>query len=195
MSVMTAAQLPPDYGRPYTVADLAGFPDDGRRYELLDGSLIVTPAPGWAHQEAVLSLARFLWAVCPADLRVLVAPFAVELADDTELQPDVLVARYDDLTPKNLPVAPVLAVEVASPSTRLIDRNLKLSAFERFGAASFWLVDPRLSRPALTAFELVDGGYQQVAEAVGEDELEVIRPFPVRLRPSELVAGLLPREG
>ncbi|MCI0686403.1 MAG: Uma2 family endonuclease [Sporichthyaceae bacterium] len=195
MSVMTAPALPPDYGRPFTVADLEDFPDDGHRYELLDGNLIVTPAPAWSHQEVALSLAVLLRQACPADLRVVIAPFAVQLADDTELQPDVLVARYDDLTPKNLPTAPVLAIEVASPSTRLIDRNLKLAAFERFGAASFWLVDASSSDPMVTVFDLVDGKYEQLAEITGDQELTVTRPFPIRLRPSDLVAGLLPRDG
>jgi len=67
-----------------------------------------------------------LRASCPADLRVLIAPFAVRSAFDSEVQPDVLVTRYADLTPKNLPVAPLLAVEVLSRSTSLVDRNLKI---------------------------------------------------------------------
>jgi Uma2 family endonuclease len=178
---------------PLTVHDLEGMPDDGRRYELLDGVLLVTPAPGWPHQEMALSLAVLLRTACPADLRVLIAPFAVRPNMHTELQPDLLVARYDDLTLKDLPVAPVLAVEVLSRSTRLVDLNLKRAAFARLGVASYWLLDPEPQAPSVTVLELGDDGeYRQVACVVGDEELIVQRPFPVRLRPADLLAGLRP---
>ncbi len=105
-------------GRPFTVADLERTPDDGRRYELIDGVLIVSAAPGRLHQRVVGRLYRLLDDACPAELEVLMAPFGIVFGDDTELQPDVLVARRADLTDKNLPAPPVLAVEVLSPSTR-----------------------------------------------------------------------------
>src|SRR6266480_12253 len=107
------------------------MPDDGRRYELIDGELLVTPAPGWAHQEAAITLTELLRSACPRDLRVLIAPFAVRPDLHNELQPDVLVARFADLTLKNLPKPPVLAVEVASPSSRLTDANLKGAVYSR----------------------------------------------------------------
>lgn len=123
---------------PLTRADLAAMPDDGRRYELVDGHLLVSPAPGHLHQRAVLRLARLLDDSCPPDLETLVAPFAIGLADDTELQPDVLVARRADITPAELPTAPVLAVEVLSPSTRHVDLGLKRRRFERAGTRAYW---------------------------------------------------------
>src|SRR5215468_5919049 len=83
--------------------------------ELLDGTVLVTPTPGFSHQDAVLSLALTLRQACPAGLRVLVAPFAVRLAAQTELRPDLLVARYVDLTSDRLTEPPLLAVEVSGP--------------------------------------------------------------------------------
>jgi hypothetical protein len=77
-------------------------PDDGHRYELVDGALVGTPAPARRHQRAVVSLIRRLTEVCPPELEVLVAPFDVALAEDTVLQPDVLVARRSDLTERDL---------------------------------------------------------------------------------------------
>ena len=74
---MTAVTSPSDVAHPFTVADLERMPDDGRRYELIDGELLVSPAPGWAHQEAVMALSILLRQACPAGLRVLPAPFAV----------------------------------------------------------------------------------------------------------------------
>ena len=127
---------------PFTVHDLEGMPDDGRRYELIDGELLVGPAPGLRHQTVGLRLYRLLDDACPDELYVLAAPFAVQTDVSNEVQPDVLVARFDELTAKNLPAAPVLAVEVLSPSGRLIDLNLKRAAYQRMGTPSYWVLDP-----------------------------------------------------
>lgn len=171
--------------RPLTWRDLADAPDDGHRYELVDGVLVVTPAPSRLHQRAVLELAVALRAACPPDLEVLVAPLDVILADDTSLQPDVLVARMADLSAKNLPAAPVLAAEVSSPSTRLFDLNLKKARLEAAGCESYWVVDPDL--PSLTAWNLGDDGYQLVGKVTGDEVFEASRPFQVQISPSTLV--------
>jgi Uma2 family endonuclease len=188
MSVMTAV-IP--HGRPFTVADLAGMPDDGNRYELIDGMLIVTPAPGWHHQEMAATAYLVLRAACPRDLRVMIAPFALRTAFDSEVQPDVLVARYGDLTPKNLPVAPLLVVETLSPSTALHDRNTKKAHYERMGVPSYWLLDPT-DPGALTVFELQDRAYVQVAHIVGDESHTAERPFPVTITPARLLDGTRP---
>jgi Uma2 family endonuclease len=191
MAVMTSVEPEQQpFGREFTVHDLETMPDDGHRYELLDGTLLVSPAPGWAHQDATVRLWRLLEDARPAEARVLVAPFAVQFSEKVEFQPDVLVARYDDLTPKNLPTAPLLAVEVRSPSTALIDMNLKKAAYARHRVASYWIVDPSPDQPSVTVFELDGAEYVEVARAVGDAELAVDRPFPVRLRPADLLAGL-----
>jgi Uma2 family endonuclease len=112
------------------------------RFDTFRGTvLIVTPAPGWYHQEGLGELFVQLRLACPRELRVLVAPFAVQPDEHNEVQPAALVTRFDDLTPRNLPVAPLLAVELLSPSTRLYDRNTKMAAYERMGVRSYWLVD------------------------------------------------------
>lgn len=190
MVAMTAPVGLP-FGRPLTVDDLESAPDDGHRYELLDGTLLVTPGPAWNHQTVGLALAIRLENACPPGLRVLLAPFAVTFGrEDTELQPDVFVARYSDMRDKNLPAAPVLAVEVLSPSTNLIDRNLKKAAYERFGVESYWLVDP--GARTLVAFELRDGGYREVAHLQPDDAHDFARPFPVRVSMRELCRKLDP---
>jgi Uma2 family endonuclease len=189
---MTVVTSPADTTRPFTVTDLEGMPDDGRRYELIDGELLVSPAPGWAHQEAAYTLYMILRRACPADLRVIGAPFAVRPDTLNEVQPDVLVARYADLTQRGLARAPVLAVEVISPTSRLHDASLKKAFYARLGAASFWLVDPSPDKPSLTVFELSGGGYQEVVHVAGDEAWTATRPFPVRLTPAELVAGLRP---
>ena len=194
---MTAMSAGPSFagvpaGRPFTVHDLEDMPDDGHRYELIDGVLIVTPAPGWYHQECSADLLGQLRNACPAEFRVLAAPFGVRTSISTELQPDILVARYADLTPKNLPVAPVLAVEILSASTALNDLNNKKAAYERMGAASYWLVDPE-PPGALTVLELGPGGsYRQVARICGDEKFTAERPFPITIIPARLLDGLRP---
>jgi len=191
MTTMTSATGLPR-GRPLTADDLELMPDDGHRYELIDGTLIVTPAPGWGHQEVQHVLTELLRQHRPTGLRVLDAPFEVRLAIDTAVQPDVIVARYEDLTPKNLPAAPLLAVEIRSPSTALIDRNLKRATYERFGVPSYWIVDPDPDRPSLTVLELRDGAYVEVVTVTGDEPFEAERPFPVTVVPADLVRDLLP---
>lgn len=181
-------------GLPFTVDDLAATPDDGRRYELVDGELLVSPAPGWPHQGVVLALGRLLDDACLSTVRVLIAPFAVRVDRHNELQPDVLVARYDDLTSANLPTAPLLAVEVISPTSRLTDANLKRAAYARMGVPSFWLVDPDKDHPVLTAYQLDPDAdpadYRQLARVTGDEPFDATAPFDVRVVPSELVAKL-----
>ena len=105
------------HGRPFTVDDLEGMPDDGNRYELIDGMLHVSPCPVPRHQVVAGELFFLLRLVCPPGLLAMVAPMDVQPDRATSLQPDVLVTRPTDFSPKNLPVAPLLAVEVLSPST------------------------------------------------------------------------------
>lgn len=189
MSVMNLV----DSERPFTVDDLEDTPDDGRRYELIDGTLLVSPAPGWAHQEVVIALAMLLRGACPRAMRTLVAPFGVRQDRSNEVQPDVLVARYVDLTDTCLPVAPLLAVEVISPYSGLRDRELKKAFYERWGVPRYWLVDPDRDEPSLTVFALAeDGAYEKRAHVVGAAGYEADEPFPVRVVPEELVAGLRP---
>lgn len=183
MTTEVPAGLP--RGRALTRDDLDAMPDDGHRYELLDGILVVSPAPSRRHQRASLRLSVLLDAALPAGLELLPAPFDVALADDTVMQPDLVVARVDDYTERDLPVAPLLAVEVLSPSSRGIDLLLKKDRLERAGCEHYWVVDPE--EPSITAWALHDGAYRQVARAVGEEAFEVAAPFDVRLKPTGLV--------
>lgn len=170
----------------YTYADLEQMPDDGHRYELLDGTLLVTPAPVPLHQTVVFRLARLLDDAAPRDLQTFIAPLDVVLADDTVLQPDALVARRSDVAARNLPAPPVLAVEVLSPSTERIDRFLKHSRYAAAGVAHYWIIDPY--EPSLVAYEIgADGTYIEVASVVGQETYAASSPFDVRVTPSALV--------
>ena len=122
---------------------------------------------------------------CPDGLEVYFAPLDVAIADDTVMQPDLLVARSADFTDKDLPTAPLLAVEVLSPSTRRIDLMLKRSRFESAGCASYWVVDP--DEPSLIAWNLRDGHYVEVAKVAGDEEFTAESPFAATVVPGELI--------
>ncbi|MGI9157603.1 MAG: Uma2 family endonuclease [Marmoricola sp.] len=171
---------------PFTRADLDAMPDDGRRHELIDGVLVVTPAPAWRHQRILLNLTLALRAARPSGMTLLFAPFDVALAPDTVMEPDLLVGRTEDFTEKDLPTAPLLAVEVLSPSTRRFDLLVKKSRFEAAGCPSYWVVDPE--GPRIVAWELRGERYEQVAEATGDEALEVDAPYPVRIFANDLLA-------
>lgn len=172
--------------RALTRADLDAMPDDGHRYELIDGVLVVSPAPSRLHQRAVVQLCLVLAEFRPAGFEVLAAPFDVVLADDTVVQPDVLVGRMADFTDADLPAAPTLAVEVLSPSSRRFDLMLKHSRYEAAGCEAYWVIDP--GEPSITAWQLTDGRFREAGRAVGEQELTLDLPFPIRLTPAQLVA-------
>lgn len=173
------------WGEPLTEDDLATMPEDGHRYELIDGVLIVSPSPQLDHQRCVLSLTVLLHGARQPEHEVIVAPFDVRLSRITVVIPDVLVARKADLTPARLETAPLLAVEVLSPSTRLIDLGTKRLAFEAAGVPAYWLVDPKV--PSLTVLHLEHGRYVEHAVVTGDEPYAATFPFPVTVVPSRLL--------
>jgi Uma2 family endonuclease len=187
-AVMMSSGRSPASG-PLTVADLERTPDDGRRYELVDGVLIVSPAPAIRHQVVLLDLAILLRSACPEGLELVPGP-GLRMSDITELVPDLVVVRRADLAGVRLTEPPLLAVEVRSPSTALFDMNTKKAVYERFGIASYWVVVPDRDKPSLIAFELEHGSYHQVAHASGDQPFRSERPFSVTVVPSNLVARL-----
>lgn len=176
------------WGRPLTYADLETLPDDGHRYELIDGVLIVSPSPRMLHQRAVGNIYLELRRACPSEWEVFLAPFDVVLAPDTVLEPDLLVARRADLTERNLPAVPVLAIEVLSPFTRRIDLLLKRDRLQSAGCSHYWVVEPSEREPSIRAWRLVDGVYREHAGAAGNSVFCVEEPYSIQLVPADLIA-------
>ena len=155
--------------------------------------LLVSPRRSGAPGDGI-QRSRQLRALCRRSSGSSPAPFAVQTASDSEVQPDVIVARFVDFRSKNLPVAPLLAVEVLSHSTRLKDRNLKKAHYERIGVASYWILDPAEPGALDGVRAGRDGRYRQVAHVEGDEEFVATRPFPVTVVPARLLDGLRPRQ-
>ena len=170
---------------PLTPDDLKAMPDDGRRYELINGSLLVTPAPSVLHQRVSMTLSRLMDLPCPAELEVFAAPIDVTLPDLVVLQPDLIVTRRFNPPPRKLDGVPLLAIEILSPNTRLIDRGLKSELLRAAGCPSYWIVDP--DEPRLTAWDLVDGAYVCVGDVAGDESWTATLPYAVTITPAELV--------
>lgn len=185
-----ATPLTGDPARPFTLADLDASPDDGRRWELIAGSLVVTPAPFGAHQLCVMELAAALRAARKPDTLVLPAPYDWQVeATGESFQPDVMVVRRADFDPQGpLRATPLLVVEVLSAGGAERDQTFKRGRYEALGVPSYWIVDPNSTPPALTELRRSkQGRYVEWATTTGAEQFTTEHPFPVSLVPSELV--------
>lgn len=190
MSVMTAPQFVLPSDRPLTVTDLDLTPDDGCRYELDDGVLVVSPAPVTIHQRVLHRLEFLLETACPPDFEVLPGP-GVVMSEIQYRIPDLVVVRADTVgvADKNVTKPPELVVEIASPSTAHYDRGRKKIVYAEFGIPGYWIVVPDPDQPSLTAFTLTRDGYTEVGGAVGEQRFATDTPFPVEIVPAALVTA------
>jgi len=162
----------------WTSADLELFPDDGKRYEIVDGELYVSKQPPWYHQLLCVDLAVPLdrWSRDTGAGVVNVAP-GVILADDDDVAPDVVWVNTERLAMALAPdgklhAAPDLVVEVLSPglTNERRDREAKLKLYARRGVREYWIVD--WQRRQIEVFMRVDATLQLVATRLEGDSLE-----------------------
>lgn len=130
----------------YSIEDLDLFPDDGNRYELLDGVLLVTPQPALTH-ELIASRLRFVLgqAIQGPGHGYVFGPGVVIRPPNTQLQPDLMVVPFT-IRPKSTWLdlhEHWLAIEILSRSSRVYDRDFKRDAYLALGVQEVWIVDPR----------------------------------------------------
>ena len=143
-----------------TYGDLATFPDDNLRREIIDGELLVTPAPGRRHQEIVLELGHVLLHYSKVHGgEALVAPVDVRLSDVDVVQPDLVFIRADrieDLGEESfVGVPPDLVIEVSSATTRRDDLTRKKDLYKRYAVPEYWFVD--LDADRIEIYRFVEG--------------------------------------
>jgi Uma2 family endonuclease len=170
----------------WTYADYAALPEDGKRYEIIEGVLYMPPSPNFSHQGANILFAHYLVVhVKLAGLGwVLAAPFDVELSPGNVVQPDILVvlkANEERIKPGKLVGAPDLVVEIASPGTASYDRREKQDAYASAGVPEYWIADP--AAKTIEVLVLEQGAYKQ--KGVFEDQnllqSQIIPELPVKV--------------
>ena len=154
----------------FTYEDYKNAPDD-RRYELLDGELILVPAPNMFHQTTSKKL---FWKLQPVEERglgwVFYAPTDVKFTNTDTVQPDMVFVsseRSHIITEDNIRGAPDLVIEILSPSTAARDRTFKRALYERHGVNEYWMVDNDARN--ITVLLLGESGYE-LAGIYGEGQ-------------------------
>jgi Uma2 family endonuclease len=188
MSVMLINDVVLADDRPLTVDDLQLLPDDGNRYELVYGVLEVSPAPFGGHEKVLNRLEYLLQFHAPPQFEVMRGQ-GVNLDGDPSRHrvPDTTVIRRDDYEPEYQVRPAALVVEVASASTARKDRIVKKAEYEDFGIESCWIIVPDPDHPTITAYELRDGRYVEIAHVEDEDTFRTERPYPFEVSPRQLV--------
>lgn len=177
------------YG-PWTVEEVLELAVDGQRHELVDGSLVVSPAPGVPHQRISFRLARQLDDACPDGFEVLEA-VNVRLGNGRLLIPDVAILTVPGSNATVLDAAEVVLVaEVVSPSTAAMDRVLKPHLYATAGIRHYLRVDTDgPDGPRISVHRLDQGAYVLCGEAGPGSPLTLDVPFAVRLDPAALHTG------
>ncbi|MBI4638387.1 MAG: Uma2 family endonuclease [Candidatus Rokubacteria bacterium] len=163
-----------------TYRDYEALPADGRRYELHEGELSVTPAPGTQHQRVVGRLYRLLCQHAEAHRlgEVFVSPVDCILSDTTVVQPDIVYvesARSPLVSARGIEGPPTLVVEVLSPSTAQLDRGTKLQLYARYRVPYYWIVE--LEGQCIEAYALAEGTFK-LAGRLDRGESGSLPPFP-----------------
>jgi Uma2 family endonuclease len=172
----------------WTVDDLDKLPEDGRRYELTDGALTVSPSPSNLHQKIVGRLFSRLDSAAPEEFG---AVLGVEIRFARQLTriPDLMVVRSDD--PERHWFAPaevLLAIEVESPGNHIEDRTTKPAIYAKFGIPQYCRIEPVPLR--VTAYRLGHGDSYHVADP--SDRIALTEPFEFRVTLSDLMAPWKP---
>ncbi|MHB8296280.1 MAG: Uma2 family endonuclease [Acidimicrobiales bacterium] len=180
---------------PWTEEDLLALPEDTQRYELLEGSMIVSPPAGGPHQLTSWKLTGQLKQAVPAGLEVVEA-LGVRLPEGSLFIPDIVVAERDAVLGNRSgildPAIVNLVVEIVSPESRTMDRVTKPPIYASAGIGAFWLVEldadpgPAIHAYSLRGDTLGDRAYVKSASA-GPGELLVLEePFPISIDPASI---------
>jgi Uma2 family endonuclease len=148
----------------YTHADLLSFPEDGKRREIIDGEMFVTPAPKLNHQRILVRLTEAILRHLSSHPvgELIVSPMDVIFSEFDILVPDLVFVlnEHKNILRDWVRGAPDLAIEILSPTTAARDRGVKLRTYARFGVKEYWIVDPE--ECAVEVYQLAQEGYELV---------------------------------
>lgn len=170
----------------YTYQDYLNLPDDGKRYEVINGELIMTPAPNIFHQTVLINFVNELKNFLNKEKlgKMLCAPTDVKLSDGNVVQPDIIFISQDNsniVTENNVDGAPDLIIETLSPGAAYYDLIEKKEIYERFEVKEYWIVDPKKRRVEI--YNNVDQHFElyQRIEGAGVVKSLVIKGFEITL--------------
>lgn len=187
---ITVAEL--ERAEPWNEEDFLALPETRQRVELLDGSLLMSPAPGSGHQQLARRLANILEGAAPTDLEVVEA-VNVRVAPGRLLIPDVVVTARTGAVTVYRPADLLLVAEVVSPSTVAVDRLLKPELYAAAGIPWLLRVEPDPDGPpALWLFYLDGGVYTEDARAGGSPTRSPRAREPERVDPAPAASIVLP---
>lgn len=162
-----------------TYDDYAAMPDDGNRYEIHEGELVLLPSPGTRHQLVCGNLLILLMGYIRERKAgsIFHAPLDVILAPITVVQPDLVFvskARDDILTERAVEGSPDLAIEIISPLTEPNEHGVKKEIYSRYKVPAYWIVDPIVETVEIY---LHDGDQYQLATKLKDDSPKPVPPF------------------
>jgi Uma2 family endonuclease len=187
-----SADAPPWPRRPdslgFTVADLHALPDDGLRYELIDGSIIVSPSATWGHNNIARWIANILEDVCPGEDWIVGTDQSAAVDDRNEPRPDLVVAHVRNITRTPFPITDAALVgEVVSPNSALRDTETKRGLYARAGVPAYWIVVTDKDTGVISLAELrLDGARYRYATHYTSDAFHTDHPWPVTIDLPEL---------
>ena len=170
----------------YTYQDYLNLPNDRNRYEIINGELIMTPAPKIIHQDISrnieIELALFVQKHKLG--KVYDAPCDIVLSNENVVQPDILFIskeNMDIITEDNIQGAPDIVVEILSPSTGYYDLVAKKEIYETFGVKEYWIVDPKMQWVEIYIIKENRFNLYQRIEKTGKIQSQLLKGFELDL--------------
>ncbi|WP_276355053.1 Uma2 family endonuclease [Cohnella caldifontis] len=167
---------------PVTYEAYAEMPDDGQRYEIIDGVLeAMSPGPSVSHQSVSREMEFVFMQSCRSDYLIFHAPLDVILSQTDVVQPDILLihrSRSSIVTERGIEGAPDLVVEIVSPGSRTRDKIKKMKTYAKYGVPEYWIVDS--GSRTLERYELRNlGSYElndlfEESDTVASDKLPCV---------------------
>jgi Uma2 family endonuclease len=180
----------PAVGQPWTIDDLHGLPDDGFRYEIVDGSLLVSPPPAKPHFRVTAGLHKVLVMSAPDDV-VVGENAGIDMSEDrtTYRIPDIVVVRATSVLGDEAMFAAadvVLAIEVLSPDSGGDDQVGKRYRYGKAGIPHYWIIDPKQRTLTVLRHNGAEG-YDEVTVVRPGETWQTDEPFPLKLDPADFV--------
>lgn len=159
----------------FTYEDYTQFPDDGKRYEIIEGELFMSPSPRTKHQRILVKLLTAISSFLEGENmgEVFAAPYDVILSSKNVIQPDIIFVADKNksiITEKNITGSPDFVIEIISPSNRIMDLKKKKALYEEFKIPEYWIVDPDLE--TIDKFILHEEFYEDAGHFEIEDKIK-----------------------